>query len=148
MIKYIITPFENSVVKDLDLECRNQELHIKFSVDDIGTRRAALHSKNGFVCFSGIIVFDTEKGECISTLYLKNGFLHSYDGVPAESNNQVDRWFLDGLLHREDGPAVVYKNPVLGKYYYSLKGLEYTFEEYLKLIPEENAIVVTLKYEK
>lgn len=149
MIKNKITPFKNSVVKDLALECHNQELHIKFSFDDIGTRRRALHNKNGIVCFSGIInVFDTETGEVISTSYFKNGFLHSYGGVPAESNNQADQWFLNGLPHREDGPAVIYKNPVLGKYYYYLNGVEHKFEEYLKLIPEENAIVVTLKYKK
>lgn len=148
MIKNKITPFEDSVVKDLALECRNKELLIKASADAIGVRRA-LHSKNGIVCFSGIInVFDTETSEVISTSYFKNGFLHSYGGVPAESNNQADRWFLNGLPHREDGPAVIYKNLVLGKYYYYLNGVAHKFEEYLKLIPEENAIVVTLKYKK
>ena len=35
-----------------------------------------------------------------------NGKLHRSDGPAVESNNGDKWWYKEGYLHREDGPAV------------------------------------------
>lgn len=48
--------------------------------------------------------------------YMLNGLLHREDGpadIVYDKNGQksVERWYLKGILHRFDGPAVItYKN--------------------------------------
>ena len=43
-------------------------------------------------------------------LWLKNGLLHREDGPAVEKNNGTKKWLINGLLHREDGPAFVWAN--------------------------------------
>ena len=56
-----------------------------------------------------------------------------------ESNPSVNRygtkmWRLNGSLHREDGPAIVFKN---GSEYWYLNGKNLTPEEFLKKTPRK-----------
>jgi hypothetical protein len=37
-----------------------------------------------------------------------NGELHREDGPAVECSNGTRKWYLDGQLHREDGPAIEY----------------------------------------
>ena len=42
--------------------------------------------------------------------YRKNGVLHRDDGPAVEKPNIAEEWFRDGLRHREDGPAVEWQS--------------------------------------
>ncbi len=39
-----------------------------------------------------------------------NGELHREDGPAIEGSDGSKWWYLNGKLHREDGPAIVYEN--------------------------------------
>jgi len=54
-------------------------------------------------------------------------------------------WFVKGLYHREDGPAILTYN---GEKYWYLNGQLYYFEEWLKLTPisDEEKVFLRLKY--
>ena len=58
-----------------------------------------------------------------------NGNLHREDGPAIEYANGNREWYLNGNLHREDGPAVEYAH---GAHYWYLNGEEYTEEEFIK----------------
>jgi len=45
-----------------------------------------------------------------------NGELHREDGPAAECANGDKFWYLNGNLHREDGPAIEYASGKLGWY--------------------------------
>jgi hypothetical protein len=55
-----------------------------------------------------------------------NGELHRDDGPAVEFANGTKCWYLNGKLHREDGPAVEYAN---GDKRWYLNGEEVTEEE-------------------
>ena len=42
--------------------------------------------------------------------YRVNGLLHREDGPAVERPNGILEWFRNGAPHREDGPAVEYPN--------------------------------------
>ncbi len=44
-----------------------------------------------------------------------NGKLHRVDGPAVTFNNGTQKWFIEGKLHREDGPAIIEGSTV--KYY-------------------------------
>jgi hypothetical protein len=44
-------------------------------------------------------------------------------------NNGTKRWYLNGKLHREDGPAIEYADGNKGWY---LNGIEYTKQKYYR----------------
>ena len=48
-----------------------------------------------------------------------NGVLHREDGPAIEYTNGTKAWYLNGKLHREDGPACEYSN---GDKYWYLNG--------------------------
>jgi hypothetical protein len=52
-----------------------------------------------------------------SASYFLNGRLHREDGPAIEYNNGDKFWCLNGRLHREDGPAIEYSNG--DKYWYN-----------------------------
>jgi hypothetical protein len=56
-----------------------------------------------------------------------NGNLHREDGPAIENSNGDKSWYLNGKLHREDGPAVERSNG--GKLWY-LDGKELTEQEH------------------
>ena len=39
-----------------------------------------------------------------------NGYLHREDGPAVDGANGPKEWYLNGYLHREDGPAVEWSN--------------------------------------
>lgn len=41
-------------------------------------------------------------------MYYKDGLLHREDGPAVEGKDGSKEWYLNGNLHREDGPAVEY----------------------------------------
>jgi hypothetical protein len=49
-----------------------------------------------------------------------NGLLHREDGPAVEYINESKQWWLNGRLHRKEGPAFIYNDG--GKYWY-LNGL-------------------------
>jgi hypothetical protein len=58
-----------------------------------------------------------------------NGKLHREDGPAVEWDNGNKWWFLNGKLHREDGPAIDWSD---GTKKWCLNDKEYTEEEYLQ----------------
>jgi hypothetical protein len=58
-----------------------------------------------------------------------NGKLHREDGPAIERSNGYKAWCLNGKHHREDGPAVELSN---GYKEWYLNGKEYTEEEFLR----------------
>lgn len=62
----------------------------------------------------------------------KDGVIHRIGGPAIEYYYGNKTWYVNGLLHREDGPAVM--NADGGKYWW-LNDVKYTYDEWLKLIP-------------
>ena len=58
-----------------------------------------------------------------------NGKLHREDGPAIEGSSGSKRWFLNGELHRGDGPAVEYSS---GSKEWFLNGVRYTEEGFNK----------------
>ena len=56
-----------------------------------------------------------------------NGLRHREDGPAVERSNGYKAWCLNGKLHREDGPAVTYST---GEKYWYLNGEYLTEEEF------------------
>lgn len=69
-------------------------------------------------------------------IYYKNslGDFHRTDGPAYESPLGYKAWWINGIRHREDGPATVYdKNSLFyGEDDYYLNGMYYSKEEYQK----------------
>ena len=57
-----------------------------------------------------------------------NGKLHREDGPAIEHSDGNNFWYLNGKYHREDGPAVEYAD---GDKYWYLNGKRLTEEEFL-----------------
>ena len=55
-----------------------------------------------------LIMIKQETDEDGNVRYYKNGLLHREDGPAIEYVSGYKSWFFDGKLHREDGPAVTY----------------------------------------
>jgi len=54
-------------------------------------------------------------------------------------------WYINGKRHREDGPAAIYSS---GRKYWWLYGIEYSFEDWCKILnkTDEEIIFLRLKY--
>lgn len=140
-VKYNIIPFndicDNSLITPY-------ELYIKSNNDDHS--KILCNSDGNIVDFTGIInSYFTETNETFATYSFKNGFLHSYDGNPAEITPSFKKWYFDGKLHKEDGPAIVYNENYDSRSIYFLHGIAYSLKVYLKKIPEQNAILLSLQ---
>jgi hypothetical protein len=74
-----------------------------------------------------------------------NGKLHRTDGPAIEYSNGTKVWYINGKRHRTDGPAVEYPN---GTKEWYINDTEYTFKEWLNLIPiaNEEKILIGLTY--
>ena len=59
-----------------------------------------------------------------------NGKLHREDGPAYEGANGTKSWYLNGKRHREDGPAVEYAN---GSKFWYLNDEEVTEEEHKRM---------------
>ena len=64
-----------------------------------------------------------------------NGKLHRVDGPAVECSDGTKYWYLNGKLHRVDGPAIEYSN---GDKYWFLNDIKYTEVEYNKEIEKRN----------
>jgi hypothetical protein len=54
----------------------------------------------------------TVKVDHVSTRWFLNGVLHREDGPAIEEGDGTKYWYLNGKLHREDGPAIEYANGI------------------------------------
>jgi antitoxin component YwqK of YwqJK toxin-antitoxin module len=62
-----------------------------------------------------------------SKYWYLNGKLHREDGPAIEYSDGYKAWYLNGKLHREDGPAVEYSN---GDKFWYLNGQLLTEKEF------------------
>lgn len=70
-----------------------------------------------------------------------NGVLHREDGPAVEYANGTKQWLIDGRLHREDGPAIEWPN---GTKQWWLNGRLIEPEENLIEIPETEEEMLSL----
>jgi hypothetical protein len=61
----------------------------------------------------------------------------NYTGVVEYSMN-IKEWYLNGELHRVDGPAIDY--PLAGYQRWFLNGIEYSQEEWFEQLSEEDKL--------
>ena len=66
-----------------------------------------------------------------------NGEIHREDGPAVEYANGDEWWYLNGKRHREDGPATEYPD---GRKYWYLNGEEVTEEEVMGKKSREDAL--------
>lgn len=64
-----------------------------------------------------------------------NGQLHREDGPAFISGNNTQYWFQYGLYHRLDGPAIIYTK---GSPSWYIKGREYTKKEFQNQLIQQN----------
>jgi len=65
-----------------------------------------------------------------------NGMRHREDGPAFVGADGSQAWWLNGDLHRTDGPAIIWEDGVKRWY---LNGLQTSFEEYVnQLFPEDS----------
>ena len=64
-----------------------------------------------------------------------NGERHRLDGPAIEWSNGHKEWYLNDKRNREDGPAIEYAD---GTKEWWINGKQYSIEEYMELISEEN----------
>lgn len=98
--------------------------------------------KRVYDTFTGKIVVNNEGSE----FTLERGFLHSFNDNPAlVRKHQHFVWLSQGLVHRENGPALC--NRVDGEKFY-INGVPQTFKEFLSLakITDEEKLDLVLKY--
>ena len=78
-----------------------------------------------------------------SKIWYLNGKLHREDGPAVEYDNGDKIWFLNCKLHREDGPAIEKSNGII---YWYLNGKEYTEAEFnVKMNPVKELSVADLE---
>ena len=68
-----------------------------------------------------------------------NGKLHREDGPAYESYDGTKEWWLNGKLHREDGPAIEYSS---GTKVWYLNGSEVTKEQHAKRTSKVQSLTV------
>ena len=72
-----------------------------------------------------------------------NGKLHREDGPAVELANGEKFWYMNDKLHREDGPAIEKSNGII---YWYLNGKEYTEAEFnVKMNPDKELSVADLE---
>lgn len=83
-----------------------------------------------------IIEFNKRATSTMNVKYWRlNGLLHRTDGPAVLYADGSQSWFKNGKRHREDGPAIIGRNGTKSWY---LKGKKYSFDEYVKkLFPNE-----------
>lgn len=74
-----------------------------------------------------------------------NNLLHRTDGPALVWSDGSSFWYSNGLLHREDGPAAIWPDGTLEWF---LNGKQIIDEEDIKLFPltEEDIIYMRIKY--
>lgn len=69
------------------------------------------------------------------TYHYLDGVLHREDGPSIESQDGYREWWFNGERHREDGPACEWAN---GTKKWFLKGIQYTEEEFNQWLIKKN----------
>ena len=72
-----------------------------------------------------------ETNDAGTKLWWLNGNLHREDGPAVELCDGSKYWYINNRLHREDGPAVEFANGIKGWY---LNDIEYTESEWIDII--------------
>jgi len=89
-----------------------------------------------FPNFCGIVGFTSTHGAIGATakICVHNGKIHKRGSPAVYWDNGGTEWFLDGLLHREDGPAIIVYGILIwginGKKFYNEKKWEIALREY------------------
>ena len=79
------------------------------------------------------------------TEWYLNGKLHREDGPAIECTDGSKSWYIDGKRHREDGPAIEYYT---GDKYWYLNGIEYKEKEFNARIQSCNGKVIEVDGKK
>lgn len=72
-----------------------------------------------------------------TTTYIHKEVLHREDGPAVIYSNGTKRWYIDGLLHRIDGPAVEWAT---GQKQWFIHGVEHTEKSYWQQLAKGNWI--------
>ena len=89
--------------------------------------------------YTGIVTVENCK------MWYVDGKLHREDGPAFEAGNGSKEWYIDDLRHREDGPAIEWSD---GTVIWCYKNVFYTFDEWCSVCQktDEEAIVLKLMY--
>jgi hypothetical protein len=79
--------------------------------------------------YTGIVVYHSNR------YYYLNGITHRDDGPAVELSNGDRYWYLNGKRHRVNGPAVECSN---GDKYWYLNNVYYPQEEWFERLSEED----------
>ena len=85
--------------------------------------------------FTGICKILDDKSIC----YCKNGKIHREDGPAIIYRNGATYWYLNGLQHRESGPAIDFDRHRKSWYYKDIcygRNNEFTNETWLEKVKE------------
>ena len=79
-----------------------------------------------------------------TTSWYLNGKLHREDGPAVERADGDKEWYIDGKRHREDGPAIEWAD---GSKEWYKNGVEYTEAEHKKLTCDDKIVEINgVKY--
>ena len=84
-----------------------------------------------FVCINYMNNYIIETNDAGTKFWWLNGKLHREDGPAVELCDGSKYWYINNRLHREDGPAVEFANGIKGWY---LNDIEYTESEWIDII--------------
>ena len=82
-----------------------------------------------------MIEYTVKVNKCETKYWYLNGKLHREDGPAVEYPDGTKKWYRNGKCHREDGPAVEYPN---GSKVWFLDGKNLTEQEFLKRTGKTN----------
>lgn len=69
--------------------------------------------------------------------WYKEGVLHRENGPAIEAGVGFEAWYVNGKLHREDGPAVKQSSGGKGEWEWYLYGVRYSEEEFYSYIEKK-----------
>jgi len=77
--------------------------------------------------------------------WIVNGKLHREDEPAIVYHDGTKFWYINGENHREDGPAIIYPDGSISWY---LNGIRYTFENWCEKLnkSDEEKVFLRLKY--
>jgi hypothetical protein len=70
--------------------------------------------------------------------------IHREDGPAVIYDSGTKEWWINGKRHRTDGPAIEYRSGFKSWY---LKGRKHSYEEFLRRLSKEDAVLVALTWE-
>jgi hypothetical protein len=82
--------------------------------------------------YTGVYLYSTG-----TKIWFLNGKVHREDGPSVEYINGSKEWYLNGQRHRIDGPAIEFANGYKSWY---LNGTKYSQEEWFDRLSEEDKL--------